>query len=259
MDYKNKETVFLLLIAFMLGSILGYSYNIIQEKAAPALPTGRFIPVSQISGPPVPPSIESSVTIKVPAVDSNGNGAIMNVTVQKRGGYGETLIDIDNLVFWSDTQQSIRAAKSVAEKLTGFDTSKLNLVYIVDSDANVVGGPSAGAALTAATIAALEERPINNSVIITGAVRPDGRIGAVGGIMEKAKAAKTAGAEILLVPPGQGSEVIQEPYEACYNINRYSYCMTRYKETIVDISTAAGIEVREVSTVADAMKYFFGQ
>lgn len=259
MERKTGRTSAALLAAvFLAGLLAGLGYKSFLQMQEPA-PTGRYIPLPEIAGTPVPPSIESSVTIAAPAIDSNGNGTVMNITVQKRGGYGETLIDINDLVFWFDTQESIQAAKSVAEALTGVDTRSINLVYMIRSDASLVGGPSAGAALTIATIAALTERKINDSVMITGTIRPDGTIGQVGGIEEKARAAKDAGISLFLVPKGQGVETFPRPYETCRQAGRFTYCTTTYKEITVDVSQAVGIAVKEVSTIEDAERYFFGQ
>ena len=65
-------------------------------------------------------------------------------------------------------------------------------------------GPSAGAALTIATIAALKHDSIRSDVVITGTINADGTIGQIGGVLEKAQAAKDIGAKLFLVPVGQG-------------------------------------------------------
>jgi uncharacterized protein len=46
-------------------------------------------------------------------------------------------------------------------------------------------------------------KPINASVMMTGTVEPDGTVGKVGGIVEKATAAAEAGAKLFIVPEGQ--------------------------------------------------------
>jgi len=207
--------------------------------------------------PAVAAQEESSATIYVPAVDENGNGVALQLTVRREAGNGEILIDINSLLFWFDTQKSIQTARDVAQNLTGADTGGINLVYMIDTNASLVGGPSAGAALAMATIAALENKSLNSSIMITGTINPDGTIGQVGGILEKAKTAKQAGAKLFLVPKGQGTETFLKPEEKCAENRRFVYCETRYRQVVTDISESAGIPVKEVSTIADAEKYFF--
>ncbi len=200
---------------------------------------------------------ENSATVFVPAIDEKGKGVAMPLSVRSTGGSGETLIDINNLLFWFDTQQSIQTAKSVAQVITGKDLDSASMVYMIGANASIVEGPSAGAALTIATIAALENKSVNKSVMITGTIEPDGSIGEVGGILEKASAAKQAGAQLFLVPKGQGTETMLQPVENCTDEDLFTHCTTKYTRTTVDISETAGIQVKEVSTVKEAEKYFF--
>ena len=120
----------------------------------------------------------------------------------------------------------------------------------------MIEGPSAGAALTIATIAALEEKQVNSSVIITGTINADGTIGPVGEILEKAMAAKSIGAEIFLVPPTQSSEVKYSSQRNCERVGWSEVCTIEQVPESVDIENEAGIEVEEVRTVDDALKYF---
>ncbi len=256
MVFISKKTAAAIMIVFILGAFAGYFYGAFQQaQSSPAT-----IPVQTTGEPaktPAPATIESSATINLVAIDNSGNGVAMPLKVQKRAGYGETLININNLVFWFDTQQSIQTARSVAENITGVDASGINLVYMIDANATMVEGPSAGAALTIATIAALENKSPSTTVMITGTINPDGTIGQVGGILEKAAAAKQAGAKLFLVPEGQGTENRLQPVENCTVQDYFTYCTTRYRQITTDISSAAGITMKEVSTIADAEKYFF--
>lgn len=252
-----KATSAALLSVLVLGFAAGYFFSVtfpVSEKtAAPS----QMQPPQEAPFVYTPVSAESSATIYVPAVDEDGNGVALPLAVRKAAGNGEILIDINSLLFWFDTQQSIQTARDVAQNLTGVSTSETSLVYMINTNASLVGGPSAGAALAIATIAALENKALNNSVMITGTINPDGTIGQVGGILEKAKAAKLLGAKLFLVPDGQGTETLLKPEEKCTENRRFVYCETRYRQVAVDISESAGIPVKEVSTIAEAEKYFF--
>ena len=63
-----------------------------------------------------------------------------------------------------------------------------------------VDGPSAGAAMAAASISALTGRPICGSCAVTGEITVHGAIRAVGGVPEKVEAACQAGLTRVLIP-----------------------------------------------------------
>ena len=197
------------------------------------------------------------ISMYLPAVDAQGNGVNTLLTVEATPGTGRTLTDIDNLLFWADTQQSIRAARKVAENITGKKTENYDIVYTIKANASLIGGPSAGAALALATIAALKGEKLNNEVMITGSINHDGSIGPVTAILEKAKAAKSNGAALFLVPLLQSRDVIYETSEHCETFGQSEICTSETKPRKVDVSAEAGIQVREVETVQEAMGYFF--
>ena len=198
----------------------------------------------------------SSVNLNVPAVDNQGNGVVTVLHVEAKPGSGKTLVDINGILFFVDTQNSIQIAKTVAANLTHIDLSSIDLIYSVQTNASIIEGPSAGAALTISTIAALEGKQLNNSVMLTGTINPDGTIGPVGGISAKTKAAKDLGAKIFLVPSGQGTQTTYTPVQNCEQIGVINYCTTEYKAAKIDMSKDLGIYVKEVGTVQDVLQYF---
>lgn len=200
--------------------------------------------------------VYGKAAIMVPAVDEEGNGVATWLKVESAAGEGRTLVNINQLLFWTDTQYSIQTAKYVAENYTGYDLSDADIIYTINTTANLIEGPSAGAALTVATVAALRNQTISPDVLITGTITPNGTIGEVGGILEKAVAAKSAGAKIFLVPEGQASESYYRQERVCRPIGPVTYCTTDYVPASVNVGDDAGIQVREVSTIAEALKYF---
>ncbi|MBI2547592.1 MAG: hypothetical protein HYW23_04070 [Candidatus Aenigmarchaeota archaeon] len=200
----------------------------------------------------------NSATINLPAVDNQGNGVIAKLKVQAIPGEGRLLTNIDNIFFWVDTQYSIRTAERVAQNITGADLSKIDLIYTIETDASLIEGGSAGAALTVATVAVLENKTLSHDVMITGTINPDGTVGPIGAVFAKAKAAKDVGTKLFLVPVGQGSQVNYVPEKKCEQIGPVTLCTTEYKPQKLDISKDIGIEVKEVSNVQDALNYFLG-
>ncbi len=192
----------------------------------------------------------------IPAVDQEGNGVVTKLIVEAKPGNGRVLVDINQLLFWIDTQNSIRVAQKVAQNFTNTDLSSIDLIYAIETNASVIGGPSAGAAMTVATIALIENKSLNESVMMTGTINQDGSIGPVGEIVAKAKAAKDIGAKLFLVPKGQAIQTYYKPIEHCERIGPLTYCSTEYKPEKIDVSKEVGIAVKEVNSIEDALKYF---
>jgi len=196
------------------------------------------------------------VSMKLPAVDAQGKGVSTTLNVEAVKGRGRTLVDIDNLLFWADTQHSIRMARLVADNFTNISVDNYDLVYNIKANASVIGGPSAGAAITIATIFALKGEKPRKDVMITGTINHDGSIGPVSAILEKAKASKEAGAKLFLVPLLQSRDVIYETKKHC---ERFGFTEICTQETIpkkIDVSEETGIKVIEVANIEEALEYF---
>jgi len=194
--------------------------------------------------------------IKVPAVDDKGKGVTTWLTVDVMPGEGRTLTDINQLLFWIDTQYSIQISKAVAASYTEMNLSSLDIIYAIETEALLVEGPSAGAALTVATVAALYNETLYPDVMVTGTINLDGSIGPVGGIIEKAQAAKDVGATVFLVPDGQSQQTNYRQERKCERMGPITYCTTNYYPEIVDVEEQVGIRIEEVSDISEALKYF---
>jgi PDZ domain-containing protein len=96
-----------------------------------------------------------------------------------------------------------RVVKGPQSSIIGVD---LGLRYKVPVDINIdtnnISGPSAGLAITLAIIDALTPGQLTGGkrVAITGTIDPEGNVGEIGGLPQKALAARHAGARILIVP-----------------------------------------------------------
>ncbi len=249
-------------IIFVWGLLIGlsaggYLFTDLQQEQeiAPPLSVSRQPPTLIIPAPVNLTNI-SVATIIVPAVNQEGQGVSTVLTVQIVQGSGRSLANIDNIFFFVDTQNSIRVAKHVAEDITGEDLNNFDTIYTITAEASVIEGPSAGAALTIATVAAIEKQELNQKIMITGTVNEQGVIGPVGGILEKAKAAKAMGAEIFLVPSGQGTTTTYETRRTCETIGTQEVCTVEQVPIKADISGDVSIEIREVRTVQEALQYF---
>ncbi|MCD6398346.1 MAG: hypothetical protein J7L08_00305 [Candidatus Aenigmarchaeota archaeon] len=201
--------------------------------------------------------IFSQSQIKLLAVDQEGNGVVTNLTVRAVPGKGSVLVDVKSLLFWIDTQQSIQTSREVAEKYMGKISKNVDLTYTIDiPNGSAVGGPSAGAAFTIATIAALENKTLRNDTVITGTIESDGSIGKVGGVLEKGKAAEKAGYKRFLVPKGESEYVEYKKEEKCSSHGSLRICNIEYKPVKINVGKEIGMDVIEVSNIEEAAKYF---
>lgn len=242
----------LIVLVFSLGFLLGLQWN---RTSITYINETR--PIHTISYDPLDPYTNSTTSmIMIPAVDQEGEGVTTVLYVQVLRGTGRILANIDRLLFWTDTQNSIRTARSVASEITGKNLSDYDIVYTIETEATTVEGPSAGTALAIATIAALEGKKINGSVMITGAINHDGTIGPVGGVLPKAMAAKEAGSQLFLVPLLHSSQVTYRTKRYCEDIGISQICTTERIPEKVTVAEEAGIRVIEVESVEEALEYF---
>ena len=129
----------------------------------------------------------------------------------------------------------------VASQLLGVDPRDYEFSYSVGGR---IDGPSAGAYMTVATLAALQGHDVAQDIFMTGTINPDGTIGPVGGIPQKIEGAAENGARMVLIPAGL----------------RYDYdAATGRQVDVVEKGRQLGLEVREVSTIFDAYQLLTGQ
>jgi uncharacterized protein len=251
-EQSNRKSLFVVfVIGILIGVVLSYYYFTYYTEANQINYQNNNQNNYQFQEP-----VYSRVEINLVAVDQNGNGVSTPLIVESKPGNGKALTNVDKLLFWVDTQYSIQLAKAIAENVTKINASNYDLIYSIESNASIIGGPSAGGTLTVATIAVLKNEKLRNDVVMTGTINEDGTIGEIGGVLEKAKAAKDVGAKLFLVPKGQGEQTYLQPNETCTRKGSFIFCETTYKEITVNIGKDAGIPVIEVSNITEAYKYF---
>ncbi|WP_240922807.1 S16 family serine protease [Thermococcus sp. Bubb.Bath] len=199
--------------------------------------------------------------MKAPAVSKTPEGNLVGVVttfvITVAPGSGHVYLETWPLA-QVDMQASARLAAQIAGKVTGKDMSKYDVFIQVKADTPIIGGPSAGGTMTVGIIAALEGWSVRKDVMMTGMINPDGTIGPVGGILEKASAAASAGMKLFLIPQGQRIQVVQETKKR--SIGGIIQITTTSKK--VDVVQYAkerwGLEVKEVADIYDAVYYFTG-
>ncbi len=194
---------------------------------------------------------------KIVGVDSQGRGIVGNISVEIQPGKGRVLVDTTPLqgIY---TQDSERVAVKVASDITGFGFSDYDVIYnIVTMSANSVEGPSAGGAMTLATIAAIQDKHLSSYFSMTGTINEDHTIGKVGGILAKVKAAADNGITLFLIPKG---ESIQYQYVRQIKTPSPGWRVETVEPVEVNVTEMAkewGLDVYEVSRIEEAVKYAF--
>ncbi len=196
--------------------------------------------------------------IKAVAVTSGENptGVVINISVIVTPGDGRVFVSTTPYTE-IDMQGSAQLAALTACDLLGMDFTKHDFFYIIEAEAPIVGGPSAGGVMTVATVAALKGLKIRNDVYMTGMIYPDGFIGPVGGLKYKLEAAASHGGKIFLIPVGQRITYVEEP--KVRRVGIISIISTEYKKIdLAEYGKSLGVDVYEVRTLNDALKFFTG-
>ena len=207
------------------------------------------------------PNEGHTVVLKAPAVSKTAEGELIGVAtdfvITVAPGTGHVYVETWPLAE-VDMQASARLAAQIAGKVLGVDMSKYDVFIQIKADSPIIGGPSAGGTMTVGIIAALKGWNVNPKVMMTGMINPDGTIGPVGGILEKASAAHDVGAEVFLIPEGQRIQYVQETQKK--EIGGIVEINTQTKK--VDVVEYAkerwGLTVIEIKDIYDAVYYFTG-
>lgn len=188
--------------------------------------------------------------VKVSPLEARYEGVTLKAVVELRPGAGDIYINTRPII-GIDLQLSARTAVLVAQKLTGISLGSTDvfLTIIAETQVDIVDGPSAGGAITVAMMAAIQNKTIDQTVYITGTINPDGTIGPVGAVLEKALTAAQEGATAFLVPPGQRVTTVWKEYTVGFLVLRYAE-----RVDIQKYLDEEGYDVRvvEVGTIGEA-------
>ncbi|MEM1660021.1 MAG: S16 family serine protease [Candidatus Bathyarchaeia archaeon] len=196
--------------------------------------------------------------VGVVSSDGSYKGEVLKVYARFIDGSGRVYI-ATNPKIGITLQDSAEIAFKVAQQVANVDASHLDLILTVTANKtiDVIDGPSAGAAITVLLASMLSGSEIRRDIVITGAIQNDGSIKQVGGILEKAKAAAEAGAQLFLVPMGQSKTIIY--IERITKIGPLQ--IITYEPQTVDVQEylrkeGYNMKVVEVANIQDALRFF---
>lgn len=203
--------------------------------------------------------LEEGVTVPLVADSSTPDGehgVLLYARVVAANGTGHVFVDTSPYT-QVDLQGSARLAAMVASDVLGIDQRAYDFYYIIDISSPIIGGPSAGGALTVATIAAINNWTLKPGVVMTGMINPDDSIGPVGGIPYKLEAAAAQNYTLFLVPEGQVTVTLTKLITRA----KGQVIITSDVEETVDVlklGKELNVTVEEVSTIQDVVKIFTG-
>ncbi len=180
--------------------------------------------------------------------DSAEAGVTANLQLRTAPGTGNVFIEAEP-VTKLDTRISFKLAKEIACQSMPAVSEKCgshDFFFRIEANASLLGGPSAGAAAAALTIAALDDASINQSVAVTGTINSGGLIGEVGGLKEKIYAAAKGGLSEVLIPSGE------RYYRTGSNKTAASIDLVEYGKSL-------GVEVKETSSIQDVLLQLTGK
>ena len=152
-----------------------------------------------------------------------------------------------------DTQASARVAAMVASTVANTSFNACDYFVSIKANTSIIGGPSASAAVAVAFTASLLDIPLDESVVITGMIMPDGSIGPVGGLPEKLEAAAGRGAKVFLIPYGQEiavDYVVEEEQGTGYS----GQVVKQVQVNLTELGSKLGVRVIPVSTIYEALE-----
>ena len=179
--------------------------------------------------------------LAVQETGTNITGSIADVYLEIREGNGRVFLDTTPLTKL-DTQISTRFAKEMACNHFSLDCDYYDFIYTIHASSNIIGGPSAGAALTAITTIALEKLNYNQKITITGTINSGGIIGPVGGIKQKIEAASKNGINTVLIAKGLRN-----------------YTEDNITIDLIELGKSLNLKIIEVDNINDVIYHYTGK
>ena len=195
-EAKRRDLTGLLLFAILIGLCLGAVLVASWYEARPLLVLAKNETYAR------------SITIVGVTKEGARAGELATLTVKLMSGKGRVFISVPPYEN-EDTQRSAKSAMSAAGAETGYDLSSVDIILSIESSAEAITGPSAGAAMAVVMVAAIRaaENEVPNEVrqdaIISATIDESGRLGPVGDIDVKIGAAKDAGFKLFVVSNNQ--------------------------------------------------------
>lgn len=176
--------------------------------------------------------------------DNNYTGSEADLFLELKGGSGRVFLDTYPLTKL-DTQISTRFAKEIACKQFKLDCNKYDFIYTIKAKSNIIGGPSAGAAIAALTTIAMLDLSYDDKITITGTINSGGTIGPVGGVKQKLEVASDIDLEKVMIAKGTANQT-ENPYASFQELNQTSIDLVAYGKDNLSLEVMEVVDLAEV-------------
>ncbi|MCK5474254.1 MAG: hypothetical protein KAI53_02510 [Candidatus Aenigmarchaeota archaeon] len=250
---KKGGTITYLLVfilGFLVAAGLFLEYHFIFDSA----PTGHIL-----KNAPAIAGTTRAETSMVAISKRTEKGVIGKIVVEVADGKDSVLVDIHPFIE-PEMQNAALMAVKYAKTHTNRNMENKTIIYrfVVDKNTILIGGPSAGPAMAAATVAAIEGKKIKEDAIVTGELRADGTIASVGSVLEKSEAAGLNNFSLFLIPKGQGEITYYEKEETSNVFFGIDIGRTKLVPKKLNLESYAlgqwNMQVKEAETMDDVLK-----
>lgn len=187
--------------------------------------------------------------LAVQEVNGDYQGSEADLYLELKPGSGRVFLETYPLTKL-DTQISTRFAKDIACNHFKLNCDKYDFFYTINAKSNIIGGPSAGAAISALTAIAVMGLEYDSNIAVTGTINSGGIIGPIGGVDGKLEAASQAGLKKVLVAYGSAEDFGEEISVASITNNINDNITTNTNNTnIANISTSGNNTNYENATI----------
>lgn len=183
-------------------------------------------------------------------------GSMINISVEVRPGKGRVLVQTKPLmgvVF----QDAANTAVYVAQNISRKDLSGSDVIFSIEAQSEVpsVDGPSAGALMTLLVTSALDNLALKKDVTLTGTIDMFCHVGAIGGVVEKAKAANESRKTLFLLPQENSQLVLYTEQTRTYGGITIIEQVPKAVDAKEYIEANVGIKVEYVDNIEDVLKF----
>ena len=226
--------------------------------AAPLLvmKAGENGSVASLQAPVILQKIEADQGGPLAYEEVTEEGAMVNVSVEVVDGRGRVLVQTTPLMGIA-FQDAANLAVAVAANHSRVDLTESDIIFSIQGPEEIseIDGPSAGALMAALLLSVLEEIPLNESMTVTGTIDENGRIGPVGGVLEKAEAARRGEKTLLILPAGNDHILDHSEEPRSIGRMRISRQWPPFVGSKEYIEENYGIQVEYADTLDDLLDY----
>jgi len=155
------------------------------------------------------PKVYHLKLLAVQEVEGEYQGSDADLFLELKEGSGRVFLETVPLTKL-DTQISTRFAKDIACNHFKLDCDRYDFIFTIKATSNIIGGPSAGAAIAALTSIAMLDLAYDEKMTISATINSGGVVGPVGGVKGKLEAASKAGLTKVLVAVGTAEDNLNE-------------------------------------------------